>query len=218
MQNGSMVTVTPTQAVFDTTNFDSPGSSRYFYEAWLYVDSNYPVNQNNVIWYRGVPGSSFTFAVVLNGTKLSIYVPGSTSNGNVGTNGILNLPAATDATNLMDITSSFPFQKWTHLVINVENNQNVDSYIDGKLVYSTNTLNATPSYTLPSDANSSIYIGNNFTQGKITRFQRPAVNINPQDVWTLYMQGNGEGISIMPYHMNIQVLKNGNKRIDQRVI
>ena len=190
---------------FDTTKFDSPGSSRYYYEAWIFIDSNFPADSNNVIWNRGTD-----FVLTLNGTKLTIYVNGKdTANYNT-TNGVFTYTNVSDRVKLMEITAAFPFQKWTYLVINVDG-LNVDAYIDGKLVKSVQ------SKVVLATGSAALTVGNKFTQGRIAKLRRPNSSINPQNVWNRYMLGNGENTSLSPYHINVQLLKNGQIRNDNRI-
>jgi archaellum component FlaG (FlaF/FlaG flagellin family) len=109
----------------------------------------------------------------------------------------------------MMIKPDFPFQKWTHVVIAVDGT-NIDVYIDGKFVKSTNKFTNVP-------GTSDLTVGNVYTQGKIAGFRRVESPINPQSVWANYMKGNGQGMSLTPYHVNVQVLKNEKKIRENRI-
>jgi len=190
---------------------DQTDSIRYYYEMWLWIDGNFPVDKVNTIF-----GRDSKFVVGLKGSNLSLYYDSKNSPAAYNaTTGVLTPDAST---NTMTITKNFPFQKWTHFVLNVDSGT-VDAYLDGKLVTSIQP-NASSSITnIPyGDAsNSNINIGNKYTQGKITRFRRPAGNINPQEVWNHFMLGNGQGTSLTPYHINLQVLKDNVQQSDSRV-
>jgi hypothetical protein len=176
---------------------------------WLWVDGNFPIDTVNTIFNRGSK-----FVVGLKGSNLSLYY-GAKSGYNADT-GVFT-PDSTTKTML--ITKNFPFQKWTHFVLNVDSGT-VDAYLDGKLVTSiqpdASTLN-TSTYIDYGDASSNINIGNKYTQGKVTRFSRPAANLNPQEVWNHYMLGNGLGSSLSPYHVNVQFLKNNIQQSNNRI-
>jgi hypothetical protein len=181
-------------------------SIRYYYEMWLWVDGNFPVDKINTIFCRGNK-----FVVGLKGSNLSLYY-----GANSGYDASLGTFTPDGSTNTMTIIQNFPFQKWTHFVLNVDSGT-VDAYLDGKLVTSIQP-NSTSSAFIPyGDASSNINIGNVYTQGKITRFRRPAQNLNPQQVWNTYMMGNGIGTSLTPYHINVQTLNNNIQQSDTRI-
>lgn len=183
-------------------------SIRYYYEMWLWIDGNFPADKVNTIVGRGN-----SFVVGLKGSDLSLYYK-SKSAAYKDDTGVLTPDAST---NIMSITKNFPFQKWTHFVLNVESGT-VDAYLDGKLVTSIQP-NSTQTSVIPygDGSNNTINVGNKYTQGKITRFRRPAGNVNPQDVWNHFMIGNGQGTSFTPYHVNLQVLKDNVQQSDNRV-
>lgn len=189
------------------SSIDIDTSIRYYYEMWLWVDSNFPVDKINTVFSRGNK-----FVVGLKGSNLSLYYGDSGSyDASLGT----FTPG--DSTKTMTIIQNFPFQKWTHFVLNVDSGT-VDAYLDGKLVTSIQPNDSSsPAFIPYGDVSSNINIGNVYTQGKITRFSRPAQNLNPQQVWNHYMWGNGEGMSITPYHINMQTLNNNVLLSDSRI-
>ena len=107
---------------------------------------------------------------------------------------------------------NFPFQKWTQLVINVDG-QSVDFYIDGKFIQ--NAKNSTLINTSTTDP---INYANQYTTGHLTQFRRQSISINPQGVWNSYMMGSGQNVSLTNYHVNAQVTKNKQVRVDQRLV
>ena len=107
---------------------------------------------------------------------------------------------------------NFPFQKWTQLVINVEG-QSVDFYIDGKFIQ-----NAKNTDLINTSTTDPIHYANQYTTGRLTRFRRQAISINPQSVWNSYMMGSGQNMSLTNYHVNMQVTKNKEVRVDQRLV
>lgn len=81
------------------------------------------------------------------------------------------------------ITQNFPIQKWVYVVVSVDS-QIVDCYLDGKLLTSTQ-LN-----TLPTIYDSySISLGS--FDAYLTGFKYESKPLNPQQVWSNYMAGNG---------------------------
>jgi len=83
----------------------------------------------------------------------------------------------------MPVTQNFPIQKWVYVVISVDS-QTVDCYLDGKLLRSTQ-LNTLPTI---SD-NYAISFGK--FDAYLTGFKYESKALNPQQVWTNYMKGNG---------------------------
>jgi hypothetical protein len=182
-------------------NIDSPGSVRYFYEGWFFIDANEPVKSSNILFNRGS-----NFVAALTGSTLNIYV--NLAADKVKSNGTVD---ATGLTPLMSV-QHFPFQKWCQLVINVDGTT-VDLYIDGKFVKTT-----TSQTQISTNTTDPISYGNQYTIGHFTRFRRVASSINPQGVWSSYMNGSGQSYSVSNYHVNAQVTKNKQIRIDQRLI
>lgn len=180
--------------VINTKEFDAPASIRYYYEAWIFIDNNMPVDKHHVLFNRGTD-----FIVSLKGSTLFIHVGG----GTIGDDGTY-VPSGTPA--VFEITKQFPFQKWAHLVLNVDG-RTIDAYIDGKLLRS-NII----SINMPLTDTNPITIGNKMTEGKITRFRRTGGSISPQGVYNSYMIGSGESMSASDYHVKVGFLKNDSVR------
>lgn len=161
-----------TQLSYDAKLMKQPNSPRYSYEFWLIIQSNNPTDEEHVILNRGT-----LFAFSLKGSRLSLM-----KNPSSITNGVVT-PNAT-ATNTVEITSTFPFQKWTQVVMNVDGNR-VDIYIDGKLY---KTLN---DFSIGTDKTTAITIGNPKTEGQMIRFTFWPNTVDPQTVWNRFSQGNG---------------------------
>ena len=194
------------QTIIPVALIENPGSVRYFYEGWFFINTNAPIHTANVLYNRGN-----NFVVALTGSTLNVYInttAGTSSSKGVNTSGIL------DTTGLTPLISvpNFPFQKWCQLVINVDGTV-VDLYIDGKFVQ--NVQSPTPINTNTTDP---ITYGNHYTVGHVARFRRPEASINPQGVWGSYMNGSGQDYSITDYHLNAQVTKNKRVTFDQRLI
>jgi hypothetical protein len=193
------------QSSIDAKIIDNPGSVRYFYETWLYIHTNEPLKTENVLFNRGN-----NFVVTLKGSTLNVYVNNNSTDATVLSSGVLELGKSSPITLLASIPN-FPFQKWAQLVIHVDG-LSVDLYLDGKFVQ--NVKSDKPIATNTKDP---ITYGNQYTIGSITRFRRPATNINPQGVWNSYMLGSGQTRSITDYHLNAQITKNKGIRVDQRL-
>jgi hypothetical protein len=90
--------------------------------------------------------------------------------------------AAAGAQKSLVISSNFPIQTWTHVIISVDNNY-IDAYINGKLVKSIQDSIEAP------DINSSITYG--VVKAYLAKFNRNIYPIDPQAAWNNYMAGNG---------------------------
>jgi hypothetical protein len=197
------------QSVIDVNLIDSPGSANYFYEGWFYINENAPVSSENVLFNRGQ-----NFVVTLQGSTLKLYTnitatqTGTSQPQGVSSVGILN---AAGLTPLFSVPN-FPFQKWAHLVINVYG-KTVDLYIDGKFV-----KNVESSQLIQTNQIDPITYGNQYTIGYMARFRRLDTNINPQGVWNSYMLGSGQNLSVSNYHINAQIMKNNQVRVNQRIV
>ena len=202
------------QTIIPATSIENPGSVRYFYEGWFFINTNAPVQSVNVLFNRGN-----NFVVTLTGSTLNLYInttassSGTSSSGTSSSKGVSSV-GILDTTGLTPLISipNFPFQKWCQLVINVDGTA-VDLYIDGKFVQ--NVQSSTPINTNTTD---SITYGNQYTIGNIAGFRRPATSINPQGVWSSYMNGSGQDYSLTNYHLNAQITKNKSVTVDQRLI
>ena len=191
------------QPIIPADSLDDPLSVRYFYEGWFYINENTAVNTENVLFNR-----EDSFVVSLKGSTLNIYV-NTKSNGGAGVSsaGILD----TKGISPLASVNNFPFQKWTQLVINVDGAL-VDIYIDGKFV-----KNVQSKTSINVNSSDSIKYGNQYTIGSFTRFRRPSTNINPQGVWSSFMNGSGQSNSVSNRHVNMQFTKNNSVKYDQRL-
>lgn len=203
------LTTTSTRDDIENAKIDAPGSSRYYYGGWLFLHSNEPNYSENVVFNRGN-----CFVMTLKGSTLNVYVKNnSAATQSVdNTNGTL-LDVSGSDTKLHKLISfpNFPFQKWTHFVVNVDG-QSVDFYLDGKFI-----KNAKSPTIINVTSTDAITYGNKYTIGKITRFKRPATSINPQGVWNDYILGSGQNYSVSDYHVDAQVTKNKQVRTEQRL-
>ena len=175
---------------------DKPGSARYAYGLWLYV--NQWSTGKKVIFKRTIknavaPVAAKDFELSLEPDKpiLKLSIP-------------QDLITGTTCTPDITITSNFPIQKWTYIVVNVDGNF-VDLYLDGKLVKSIKLL-CTPTSPAESD---NIELGTGF-DALVADFKRWSTPLTPQDVWTNYMSGNGGNSlkkALSAYGMNVALIK-----------
>jgi len=201
--SGNVITGATMGSVVSTA-IDAPSSTRYNYSGWFFIHSNFTTaGKDNVLFNRGTD-----FLVALNGSTLKIYA------------GIGAVPAVATASAIGTVTSdktpvisipNFPFQKWVYLVINVDGTT-VDVYVDGKFFAS-----ASSAQLIGSTATTPITYGNQYTIGNLCRFSRPATTINPQKVWQQYMQGSGQGMSFSSTGVKVDLLKNGQTKITQKI-
>lgn len=190
---------TNNQSSIDSSLLDNPGSSRYYYAGWFFINSNQKIEQENILFNRGND-----FVVTLKSSTLNLYVNGGTV---YNEKGVFN---PSGATKLISVPN-FPFQRWAQLVINVDG-MSVDLYIDGKFVQ-----NANHSTTINSTATHAVSHGNKFIIAKVARFKRPAESINPQGVWNEFVKGSGQGQSMTNYHLNAIVTKKQKQTMNKRV-
>jgi len=181
---------TPLTVTYD--KLINPNSLTYSYQAWFYLSS--PTAGSTQLFYRGsiVKDSKSDFEVDINGQTLTL------SAGRGGQNSTLN--------QVMSITSNFPIQKWTYLVINVYNLNTFEAYINGKLVKTINVTNG--SQLVPSSSTSSLTIGNQSLNGYVTKFIRLPSTLDAKTIWQNYLKGNGLSSlisSIMPYGLNMSI-------------
>jgi len=199
------------QSIIESNLFDSSGSANYFYEGWFYINENAPVGSENVLFNRGN-----NFVVTLQGSKLKLFtnIPPSAdkSQSPPPPPGVSSVGVLTTTNTPLLSVPNFPFQKWVHLVINIYG-KTVDLYIDGKFVKNVESPNI-----ITTNAMDPITYGNKYTIGNVTRFRRLSGNINPQGVWNDYMLGSGESMSVSNYHVNAQITRNKQVRVDQRII
>lgn len=179
------------QMSYDAAKMKQPGSTRYYYECWLYIDYNFPTDKEHVIFNRGA-----YLIVILTGSELSIWEGGEVPNTGLyvkqpkDPNNPNNQKAGTvNGTKILTLSTSFPFQKWVQIVISVDG-ATIDAYLDGKLVKTVTNKR------LGTDNTTPITAGNSYTIGKMNQFSYWPNTIDPQTVWNKYIQGNGQyGIS-----------------------
>lgn len=141
-------------------------STRYSYAVWVYVNS----------W-----SSTFDKPLLTRGTEFNLSLDRTTPTlrCNLASSG-------TTANSDIIITHNFPIQKWSYVIISVDN-QIVDIYLDGKLVLSTKLNN------IPIVPTTDIKLGdstkpNDIFLANLIRLPTP---MDPQTAWSNYLKGNG---------------------------
>lgn len=195
--------VPSTQLTYDAKKLKQPGSTRYYYECWVFIDYNFPTDGKHIIFNRGT-----NFVIVLEGSRLSLY-----DGGQAPPNGIYDTAAPKDkdgqvvgrpGTERLLLTTSFPFQKWVQIAISVDGSV-IDAYLDGKLV------KTVTNYRFAIDKDVPVTAGNIKTIGKLNKFSYWPNTLDPQTVWNKYIQGNGlYGINnyFRQYKVDMAFLKN----------
>jgi len=150
---------------------DSPTSPNYYIAYWIYVDEFRPTANNtvddNLFDLNTTAGGNRIIGVKLSRTGVLYY--NRTSKEEV-------------------IVSSFPLQKWCHLIISVESNRVVDCYLDGKLVKSQKETTALATTTTASEIKEIERVENNIFIGYM---ERQPVTMDPATAWNLYSAGSG---------------------------
>lgn len=185
------------RVTIDPAKLKFPNSSRYYYEAWIWIDDN--TDATNVLFDR-LP----FFAVTLKSSTLTVYsqktsgAPADTDK----TSGVLTTPD-NSYNKVADITTAFPFQKWVQFVMNVDGST-VDLYLEGRLVKSQSGV------SIGQDATTAINIGNPNTYGQIKNLIFQPVVTDPPGVWSRYAQTKGMaalGTVSSAYNVDLTFLK-----------
>jgi hypothetical protein len=168
-------------------DLDNPSSTNFALGVWIYIN-----NWDNSKW-KVLYQSNF-INVVIGDTKPILYaVFRGINNGDQWITALNNVP----------------IQKWTYLLLNVNNNKFVDVYINGKLMNSI-VLNIPQNnnsvYGFNKDSN--IQIGDNTPNDIfLAKFERWSDSISPQTAWKKYLEGSGVSNS---YNAQLSIVQNGN--------
>jgi hypothetical protein len=123
-----------------------------------------------------------------------------------------------DEVKTIEITDNFPLQKWTHIIVNVDN-QFMDFYLDGKLVKSARAYIEDQALGIkipkppPAGGGSGVLMklgGTTRFDAFVSRFKHWSSSINPEIAWSTYMQGNGQGAFkswLSSYGLDLLVMK-----------
>ncbi len=166
----------------------NPGSTRYNYSSWVYVNTWSNTNTKSLI-------SRKSQIVPADGSKHSSTTPDFIlwlDKTSPALKCLFAYNGATDVDSVMTpitITNNFPIQKWVYLIISVDN-QIIDCYIDGKLTISSKLAKparvSSSDVTLGDSNNPDIYLVS-------TKLE--STPMDPQTAWTNYLMGNGMGNS-----------------------
>ena len=187
---------------------NKPTSTRYSYGIWIYVNS----------WNSSIQKTIFERK---NNIKLYFADTAPVLKCDISMDDGQTLAAGASApTTTLEITDNFPIQKWVHIVISVDN-QYLDAYLDGKLIKSgrlyseavdaENNTPASPESTpkTPADQAMTIGGGTNY-DAYIAKFNHWSLPLDPQTVWSIYKEGNGQGGMndyISSYGIDLSILK-----------
>ena len=187
---------------------NKPTSTRYSYGIWIYVNS----------WNSSIQKTIFERK---NNIKLYFADTAPVLKCDISMDDGQTLAAGASApTTTLEITDNFPIQKWVHIVTSVDN-QYLDAYLDGKLIKSgrlyseavdaENNTPASPESTpkTPADQAMTIGGGTNY-DAYIAKFNHWSLPLDPQTVWSIYKEGNGQGGMndyISSYGIDLSILK-----------
>lgn len=150
------------------TDLKNPGSPKYYIGVWLYV--------------RSLPSSGVTKCIydIKDSTKiLGLFLDD---------NAKLSYKYDNETKEQL-IMDGFPLQRWTHVILSVDSNKLIDTYVDGKLMMSHNVSLTQPNAT--SELRESGGTLNSTMQVEIAGFERVPTTMNPQTAWKKYLAGNG---------------------------
>jgi hypothetical protein len=161
--DATVATVIPATSVPDTT------SVNYSFSIWVYI-SDWSVNYSRakVLFSR-------------DGAKPMVKLGGTD-------NTLTTTIQMTDGTNAECTVPNIPIQKWTNILISV-NNKAVDTYLNGKLV-KTCILDKVPMAATAANGAVNLTPNGGFA-GFTARFKYWADSINPQEAWNVYKAGPG---------------------------
>lgn len=167
-----------------TDTLINPTSTRYSYSLWIYVNTWSSTSQKYIISRKNGTDDDFSLKLDTTSPKL-----------------ICTLKSANAAPNTdLIVTTNFPIQKWTYVIISVDN-QIVDLYLDGKLIVSTKLQNQPVVPNGPivfgDSSNPDIYLAD------LIRLAKP---MDPQTAWSNYLNGNGYASSTK-YNINLSLLQ-----------
>jgi len=158
------------------TKLASPSSQSYAYGIWVYVNT-WNTESNHTIFTR--PNN---IKLYMDTNKPTLYCD-------------ITLNSTTQPKQTITITNNFPMQTWVYVVVNVDSGTYVDSYINGKLINSTQLASVAKTPPSDTDGDHAMFIGNatggNTFDASIAGFQNWPNVVGPQDVWNSYMSGNG---------------------------
>ena len=151
----------------DFTDLSNPSSPNYYLLMWVYV-KNFDHTAAQILYTLKTGNTNILELKLGSNGNLMYDIDGSSNN----------------------IVNSFPLQKWTCVVLSVDGNKTVDSYLDGKLVKSkkeTTALTTTSSDSCILEGS----IDENGNDIRVGTFQRIPQSMDPGTAWKKYEDGNG---------------------------
>jgi len=181
---------------------NSPTSTRYSYGIWIYVNS----------W-----DTSIAKAVYGRDDNIRVYFD------KVAPILKCDIHMNSGEEKTIEITDAFPLQKWTHIIVSVDN-QYVDTYIDGKLVSSSRVYAETEDSAIdtpkvPNDNPMRLGAGTQY-DAYVSKFKHWNVPVNPEIAWSSYMEGNGDSSIkniVSSYGVDLSILKDNVEQTKFRV-
>ena len=156
-------------------------SYRYNYSLWVYVNSWTSTNIKTLLSRKQNTGSDSPA-----GADFIIYLDKTTPTLKCKLYNEVVSSSPTQNESDIVITNNFPIQKWTHVIVSVDN-QIIDLYLDGKLVLSRKIE------FIPKRSEGDIYLGdgkpNDTFLANVIRNPHP---MDPQTAWNNYLSGNGQ--------------------------
>ena len=183
--------------------------STYNIAFWIFVNSNTSdisfssMNNNNYNNKFGKTHNSKGCILQTNNTNLSLDL----YSDNVLTfyNGryVAAVSPAPASAKPSVFTNGFPIQKWTYVVVSVQNNSLVDLYINGKLVQSANynSLSESINKIIKPLSTESLQFGKQL-DAYITKLHINPVAMTTTTAWNNYLKGNGS-VSKMNISFNL---------------
>jgi hypothetical protein len=195
------------------------GSANYSYNVWVCVNT-WNSNSLKTIFYRPPGSGSKTDPLAGKSTTGSTALPLMSGSAKSPDDPQIILyldkttptlfcyiqqTGSTDQIGPIPITTNFPLQSWVYVSISVQSTY-LDLYLQGKLVKSIQ-FKAVPS--LP-DTDKPVYLGGS-VDANVVGFKYYPNSLNPQQVWSNYMAGNGQSAlsGLSSYGMNVNLTTNG---------
>ena len=162
----------------------SPASANYYILLWVYVQSL---------------GTTVTSHLYKIDEKLKLQI---TSKGELQYD---------ISGNTKIVTNNFPMQKWVCVILSVDSNATVDTYIDGKLVKSDKRESDTMVHATNSSSTLTLGGNNPDTDIKVALLQREPVTMDPVTAYKLYNENKPEnviGSMFSDYGVSLRITKN----------
>lgn len=208
----SATELTSTASLLETspsiTLVNNPTSTRYTYGIWIYVNS-WDTSAEKTIFKR-----NNNIHLYFDRSSPTLKCEMSMSNSG--------------APVIMEITDNFPLQKWVHIVTSIDN-QYLDAYLDGKLIRSARIYTQPEAAVEADQANGvqaipaipesmpvqpgmdTVNIGSGY-DAYISNFNHWASPLDPQTVWSVYKEGNGQSNMknfMSSYGVDLSITSNG---------